>query len=191
MFSLTSCLVMINENNYRGLTSRDLEYFQKFQPDSFNQNADSNSLIIYEINTPQLKSITAKNKFTWVHLWRPWCSAEKCQNIGFFSQAAGRFHQTGLMFLLLSESYDINAIRKAVQNSNFHDRIYILEDSYYGHKIDIARERFIDGIMNNARITPGKYYDDFIFRDTLLVFASKDITIETLDSLMTLLPQNF
>jgi len=181
---------MINENNHRGLTSEELEHFQNFRPDTFHQNADFHNLVIYEITTPQLKSITAKNNFTWVHLWRPWCTTEKCQNIGYYSQTAGKFSHTGLKFLLLSESYDLKAILKAVQNSNYQDQVYVMEDSYFGHKLNLAREKFIEGIMNNDLVKPGKYYDDFIFRDTLLAFASEDITLETVDSLMTVLIKN-
>ena len=54
------------------------------------RNSSKEELKVYEINSKNIKTIILQNEYTWVHLWRPFCSAEYCQNIGVFQEIDDR-----------------------------------------------------------------------------------------------------
>ncbi len=126
-------IIRINENGYRDLTKSEKKLILPFNgKDEIDNNG---SKFIYEINISDIKSILKKNKFTWIHLWRPYCSSDYCQNINYFSDLEDKFINKDFHLLLISETYDISIIKDIVKKTRFIKPIYVLQDAYYGHKI--------------------------------------------------------
>jgi endogenous inhibitor of DNA gyrase (YacG/DUF329 family) len=177
---------MINENEYRGLREHDRQFIKEFNIDLVNDTAlNKDEFYIYEINCPDIKAVTHLHNYTWIHLWRPFCSAEYCQNIAVFEYAAEKYRSAGLVFLLISETYGIKTIQEIVRRSSFSLPVYVLKDSYFGHKLKGARTLISDQLHNNDSIRKNIYQSDYIFQDSLLIYASGTLYTEKLDSIMS------
>ncbi|MBW6459418.1 MAG: hypothetical protein K0B08_02490 [Bacteroidales bacterium] len=178
---------MINENGYRGLTSKDLAYIEEFQGRENIHTIDNiNNLKIYEINNKILREIISQNSYTWIHLWRPYCSNNNLQFMEFYSNIKERYDFLNFEFLLISESYDIFSIKKKLKISPYSDLIFVLSNSYYGHKLPEIRSRFIADIVSNSMINPKNSLSDFVFKDTFLLYAGEYLQPEMLDSLISM-----
>ncbi len=187
IFIFTSCgVILINENNYRSLTvseKRKIKPYKDFL--LYSNSATEQNNYLYEINTNNIKTHLKKQKYTWIHLWRPFCSADYCQNIDYFSVLEDKFKNKGLRLLLISETYDIGAITTILEENKFKKQVYILQDAYYGHKIMKNRKQFIQEINNN-NLKISKYgFDNYFFKDTLLIYSANVINKQIIDSLIT------
>ena len=125
-----------------------------------------------------------KNKFTWIHLWRPYCSSDYCQSINYFSDLEDKFINKDFHLLLISETYDISIIKDIVKKTRFIKPIYVLQDAYYGHKIKKNRIKFVKEIDSNHLILPKSGFDNYVFKDTVLIFSSNEINTGIIDSLI-------
>jgi hypothetical protein len=145
----------------------------------------ADSFYAHEINSNNIIACARTSRFLWVHLWRPYCKANACQNISFYPALADRYKANGLNLLFISESYDLKSIRNAVDNNGFNRPIYVLQDSYYGHDLNDARKKFSE--MNFSQIQDPDLiiYDDYIFKDTLIIFACKEINKIMIDSILS------
>jgi hypothetical protein len=140
---------------------------------------------LFEINSGDIRNCALISKFLWIHLWRPYCKADYCQNINYFSSMADQYRINGLNFLLVSETYDRKEIKSVIDKNNFDRPVYVLQDSYFGHGLKSAKKKFLE-INNHLIQNPNFiYYDDFIFKDTLLIFACGEINKKLLDSVMS------
>lgn len=76
-------------------------------------------------------------------------------------------------------------IKAAIDKNNFDRPIYVLQDSYFGHGLKSGKKKFLE--INNHLIQNSNliYSDDFIFKDTLLIFACTEINKKLLDSVMS------
>jgi hypothetical protein len=98
---------------------------------------------------------------------------------------ADQYRINGLNFLLVSETYDRKEIKSVIDKNNFDRPVYVLQDSYFGHGLKSAKKKFLE-INNHLIQNPNFiYYDDFIFKDTLLIFACGEINKKLLDSVMS------
>jgi hypothetical protein len=177
---------MINENNYRGLSKKDLNSIKSFEIKNIDKKVSySDSCYIYEINSVNIRNCAMISKFLWIHLWRPYCKTDYCQNISYFSSIADQYRINGLNFLLISESYDLKEIKGLLEKNNFDRPVYVLQDSYFGHGLKSAKKKFLE-INNHLIQNPNFIYnDDFIFKDTLLIFACSVINKKLFDSVMS------
>jgi hypothetical protein len=180
---IQACVIMIDENNFRGLTSTEAKYIKPLE-DYSNKTLVENKkdLFLYEVSASELKLMIKNNKYSWIHLWRPYCTSQKCQNINYYTNIADKYKD--LNFILVSESYDFQTIKKILIANNYTYYIYVLKDSIYGHKIIPAKKLFTDEITAGSNIKSNFLNDDFIFKDSNLIFATKELTEKICDSLL-------
>ncbi len=183
---LNACgIIAINENDYRALPKTYYQYIKPFTPALVTKTVNySDSVFLYEINTPEIKKCLARYKYVWIHLWRPYCEADYCQNITFFEQLAKRYQKKKLQLLFISQSYDPLTVKKIMENSSFHKPVFVLDDASYGHKLRKAHKLFFRELNNNPAFHSKNGFDDLLFKDTLLVYAGNRMTARVLDSLM-------
>lgn len=182
----SSCgIILINENSYRNLKDNQKDFIRPFSEDAvYIYSVLKPQQFVYEINTNNIKRIITKQKFTWLHLWRPYCSADYCQNIKFFSNLEGKFKKYNLQLLLISEDYNKHYIEKCVKDNGFKKSVFVLQDSYYGHKITKNRKRFFNELNNNKLPSSRYSYEDYLFKDTILIYAGMHINYKKMDSLI-------
>lgn len=186
LFLFSSCgVIIINENNYRSLKVSEKRNIKPYKDNILYSNlAIEQDNYIYEINTNDIKTYLKKQKYTWIHLWRPFCSTDYCQNINYFSVLEDKYKKKELRLLLISETYDINIINNIVKENKYNKQIYVLQDAYYGHKIMKTRKKFIKEINNN-NLKMSKYgFDNYFFKDTILIYSGNIINKEIIDSLI-------
>jgi len=178
---------MINENDYRGLKEEDKWFIKPFKLGIENQRVDfSDSLFLYELSTNNIKEVVKHHPLTWIHLWRPFCHAEQCQNIDYYSSIEDRFIEQGLRVLVVSETYDYNDIRGVVNNSMWNKPIFVLQDSYFGHKIRKNRLKLTEEITADSVVKTKWGFDDYLFKGSKLLFAGNTLDKEKIDSLLLL-----
>jgi hypothetical protein len=182
----TSCgIIMINENEYRSLKDSDKNQIRSFDINLVPKKVDNTEqLYLYEINTNDIQNCVKMQKYTWIHLWRPFCQSEYCQNINYFLTIENNLKQYELEFMLISESYDFNSIENAVKNSFYDKPIFVLQDLYYGHKIRPNRLKFYNELKTEYSPKTRIGFDDYLFKDTILIFAGEDLNKHKIDSLM-------
>lgn len=141
ILAFTSCIV-INENDYQYLRQNQMQYVKDFSIDLVSDTGlNENECYVYEINCPDIREVTQRYDYTWIRLWRPYCKADICQNIGLLEDSAEKFRTEGLAFLLVSETYDLKQIQEIVRRSAFSYPVFVLEDKYFGHSMKGARNR--------------------------------------------------
>jgi hypothetical protein len=185
--TLTGCgIILINENNYRALKETDKKSIKPYDFNATQYNRIKNEeLYVYEIDSKDIKENLKQSKFTWIHLWRPFCQAPTCQNINVYSEIEKDYKNKGLSLLFISESYDIQSIKKIVTNIGFQKNIFVLQDAYYGHKSRKNRVKLFHD-LNNNQFKATKYgVDDFLFKDTLLIYAGHQLNKKVIDSVLT------
>jgi len=184
---LTSCgIIMINENDYRSLTDSNKNLIRPFDIELLSEKANNNEqLFLYEINTNDIKNCIRKQKYTWVHLWRPFCPTESCQNINYYLNVENELKHYDFEFLLISETYDFNSIENAVKNSFYDKPIFVLQDLYYGHKIKPNRLKFYNEFKNEYSPKTRIGFDDYLFKDSVLIFVGDGLNEHRIDSLIT------
>lgn len=184
MFS--GCLIMINENNYRALNETHLKHYVPTNIETALIKRDtSEPLIISEINSNHIKTIAKQTEYVWVHLWRPFCSAESCQNLTYLEDWKTKSGKK-ISTLLVSENYQIGSIIKIINQSEYQHPVFVLENAYYGHKTRATRVKFSNE-LSNGKFNIGKYgEDDFVFKNGELIFAGNIISYHSLDSILNL-----
>lgn len=184
----SSCgIILINENNYRALKERDKKSIKPYDY-NFSQTLrkEEEEVVVYEINSADIKEYLKHSKYTWIHLWRPFCKAEICQNINAFAELEKEYQHIGLHLLFVSETYDMASIQKVVQNTGFKKNIFVLQDAYYGHKTRKNKVALLKE-FNHGKFEATKYgVDDLLFKDTNLIFAEYHLSKKQIDSLIAL-----
>ena len=183
---LQSCMVMINENDYRMLQETDKSMFKPYSAVSESGSGNTGDLFLYEINTPQMLQRMKYNHYTWIHLWRPYCTSDYCTHIDYFFNLAGKYTLKGLDLLFISECYGVRNIKQKLADTASHHTFYVLEDKYYGHKLNPARQKFMKDLGIEITKQNKWGYDDYIFKDTTLIFKGDHIGETTIDSLISL-----
>ncbi len=184
IFSLQACFVMINENGFRALNESEHQNIKAFNPNLITQQLNhSDSLFLYEINSIDIKKYATQSEYLWVHLWRPYCQAEYCQDIGFFSSLAAKYKNKGLTLIMISEVYDRQPIKNCLTNSEFNHPIFVLEDQYFGHNLRENRIRLAKELSGSQKKL--KYgFDEFIFKDSSFIYRGNEMSQHLLDSLI-------
>jgi len=183
---LSGCIpIMINENNYRGLSDKALQYVKPFDISLVSARVNnSDSLILYEINSDDIKALVHQEKYLWVHLWRPFCSAELCQNVDYFGNLADSYESKGLRLLFISETYDFSDIIKIMKHSWFNHPVFVLQDSYYGHKMRKTRLKLMATLSPDSAGRSKIGFDDYLFKEGNLLYAGGIQDNKVLDSLI-------
>ena len=183
---LSGCIpIMINENNYRGLSDKALQYVKPFDISLVSARVNnSDSLILYEINSDDIKALVHQEKYLWVHLWRPFCSAELCQNVDYFGNLADSYENKGLRLLFISETYDFRDIIKIMKHSWFNHPVFVLQDSYYGHKMRKTRLKLMAALSPDSAGRSKIGFDDYLFKEGNLLYAGGISDNNVLDSLI-------
>jgi hypothetical protein len=191
LFALNSCRLSIGTNEHSMLNATALDHFKPYPLEIANfKGNDTTNLLIYEINTPDLKQEIKKNHYIWVHLWRPYCTSDACENINAPLKSAAKYN---IAYFLVATSYDLKSIKESVVRTGYKAPICVLQNSYF-HKA----ERFngkskslaqLSKELNNNPTLKGKYVDDYFFKDTLLIYTGSPssnslLNGHILDSLM-------
>ncbi len=190
IFFVSACgIIAINENDYRFLPEEYRKDIKPFDVALVTQKVNyHDSLYLYEINTPEIKAVLQKHKYVWLHIWRPYCEADYCQNISYFTQLARRYRDKDFQLLLISEDYDPPTIKKVLAHSDFNKPVFVLQDAWYGHKIKKGYRLLFNELNNNPEIHSKTGFDDYLFKDSLLVYAGDSMSQSTLDSLVKCCP---
>ncbi len=183
---LPSCIVMINENDYRGLNENQKKKIKQFDVNLlYGNNTYNDTLYLYELNPDDINIVTRNFRYTFVHLWRPFCTAESCQNVSFYQYLQNKYHNTGLKVLLVSETYDLEDIYKVVKNSDYRLPVFVLQDKYFGHKLRRNRIKLLEELNKTGMPETKTGFDDFFFKDTTLIYFGSNFTEKTIDSLIS------
>ncbi|GAB1404275.1 hypothetical protein DSECCO2_543700 [anaerobic digester metagenome] len=181
LVGLAQGCVIINENNYRTLRPEQQTQIEHFNNQLIHREWNPGTQTLVEVDGNDIFDVVRQSPFTWVRLWRPFCSAESCENLSVYAAKAEAY--PGLSFMLISESYDFKSIKEKFEQSNFKGSSYVLKDAVYGHKMTPARKKFIAEMGNNQPVQPLFYDNDFFFIGDSLVFAGNSLVVH-LDSLM-------
>jgi hypothetical protein len=185
---LSSCIVIsVNENNYALLSKSERTQIADFDQDILSQKRNTeNALMLFEINSQDVLNIAKKHPYTWVYLWQPGCSGNKCSR--FFGDTAfiEKYKEQGLLSLLISETYDIRQIQKEVNHLEISQPVFVLEDAWFGEKLRPAYRQFMKEVNRNPSYTPPKYGRHLLFQRDQLIFAGPQFSTQILDSLIHL-----
>ena len=183
---LTSCVIEINENNYRSLTDESKKHIRPFTMDLLNRNQNyKDSIFIYEISSRDIRQIIKQNKYTWIHFWAPYCSDKSCINVaGIMEEVREMEKGKDFVELLVSTVYDLDGIKSRLKNSDFKQPVFILSDSIYGHKQVRGMRLFASEIDNNSLLKKKEYFSEYLFCDTLLKVAAWNLTPKQIDSVV-------
>lgn len=69
-------------------------------------------------------------------------------------------------------------------NSSFHKPVFVLQDAWYGHKMKKSSRLLFNELNNNLQIHSKRGFDDYLFKDTLLIYAGNKMSQHILDSLV-------
>ena len=174
------CLIMIGENSYRGLETSEMHQIEPFQSVLAHEAKDSGAdITLYEITSTDIKEAARENPYTWVHIWRPWCPNELCQNIGIFQETSEKYADVALM--MISQTYDFKEIQGIVNRSSFTLPVYVMKNEYYGHKLRKASEKLAADFDIEDVYLLG---DDLIFKSDSLIYSGEN-GIGFVDSIFT------
>ena len=187
--TLSSCVIAINENNYRFLTETERQSIKPFSLEGWDRTVDhGKALDVCEINSRDILTLAKQHSYTWVHVWNPTCKGDLCQNISFFETLANRYADQGLMLVMVSQDYNLEDIQKVAVQSRFNHPIGILENAFFGYKNKKARLKLFYDLtgMDPAGISDKNmlHWDDFLFEDDKLVLGANEVGIQQLDSLI-------
>ncbi len=177
-------IILINENNYRNLSDSDKIILKPFDPDIVSRKVDNDQFFIYEINSNDILNCSKKYQFTWVHLWRPFCPNEHCQNLNYLLNTVNAFKSHDIELLLVSESYDLKSIENIVRKSAFDKPIFVLQDAYYGHKIRKNRLKLIADFNSDLPAKTRFGFGEYLFKDSTLIYMGYDLNEHKIDSLI-------
>jgi hypothetical protein len=183
---LTSCVIAINENNYRLLTAESKKHIRPFTMDLLNRKQNyKDSIFIYEISSRDIKQITQKHKYTWIHFWAPWCPNKSCINVaGIMDEVREMEKGKDFVELLVAREYDFDGIKSRLENSDFTQPVLILSDSIYGHKQVRGIRLFASEVDNNSLIKNKDFITEYLFCDTLLAVAALNLSPKQIDSVV-------
>ncbi len=183
-------IILINENDYRSVSDLEKSLIRPFNQAIVTAKVNNgDSLFVYEFNNGNIKTVTRKFNYTWIHLWRPFCHADACQNIKYFADLADTYSSKGLVLLLVSETYDFNEIKNVMNHSVYNKPVFVLQSDYYGYKIRKNRIKFISELNPDLIASKQIWLDDFLFKDTTLIFAGNKLDKIKIDSLLGIVAQ--
>jgi len=188
----TACGIItfeINENGYRTLSDKDKALFKPFDASIVTKQVNNREdLQVFEITSQHIKNYSKEHEYLWIHLWRPYCKADYCTNIKFFSDAVANYPDEDIEVMLVSENYDLPQIKEVVKNSPYSKPIFVLDGKWYGAKTRATKKQFLQEVNNNENLNVDldDLWDDYLFKDSVLIFAGNHIDYQKLDSLLAL-----
>ncbi len=177
-------VIQINENSYRTLSDSDKKFIRPFHTEIVSTRVNSDSVFIYEINTNDIKALIHKQPYTWIHLWRPFCHADICQNVDYIGNLADKYKSAGVEMLFISETYDIADIQHVIKNSHFNHPVFVLQSDYYGYKLRKNRIKLILKLKSELIDSKQIWFDDYFFKDSTVIYAGTLVNETTIDSLL-------
>ncbi|MHB1277430.1 MAG: hypothetical protein ACYC1Q_03465 [Bacteroidia bacterium] len=175
--------IQIGTNDYDANNAHLMKRVQPFDPAKIGieRNADD-TLVLFETSGKDVMEFTGHVPFTWIHIWRPWCPNDKCQDISMFDLGSNAHQDKGLFLIMLSESYDLKHIDTITMHSAFLQPICVIDAKTYGTSIKKNRQKFLEE-LGAGRISEN-LEDDFIFRRDSLIFSGEIPNLAQLDSIL-------
>lgn len=186
---LSACVMDIGSNMYKTCTKEQLTHFKPAEASSQFSGNDTLNLSIYELNSKEIKKRLVGQKYTWIHMWRPYCKADYCENINYPKNVSSK---RNIQFFLLSQVYDLVNIRKSLARTVYDQPVYVIQNSSYkmGTKMNgknKAATQMRKELNNNPKLTLSKWGDDLFFKDTVLIYASEAaLDANKIDSLLNI-----
>lgn len=186
---LSACVMDIGSNMYKTCTKEQLTHFKPAEASSQFSGNDTLNLSIYELNSKEIKKRLVGQKYTWIHMWRPYCKADYCENINYPKNVSSK---RNIQFFLLSQVYDLVNIRKSLGRTVYDQPVYVIQNSSYkmGTKMNgknKAATQMRKELNNNPKLTLSKWGDDLFFKDTVLIYASEAaLDANKIDSLLNI-----
>lgn len=126
---LSSCVMDIGTNMYQSCTKEQLSHFKPAEASSQFKGNDTLNLLVYEINSKEIKKRLIGQQYTWVHMWRPYCKADYCENINYPKNVSAK--RNIQRSITLSQVYDLANIRKSLARTAYDQPVYVIENSSY------------------------------------------------------------
>ena len=167
---LTSCIT-INENGYRLLTKKEKSNLVQFS--SVGANSNKNSLI--EITGKDVNNTFSNAKYTWIHVWIPFCKAKTCRPLYYYDNILAN-NKSDMQLFTVSQIYNTKQ-----PIAGYDKNIYVIKDSVYGHGMRKSRTAFTNEITHDKTIAI-QMPSHMIFKGNKLIYYSNDITQHIMDS---------
>lgn len=183
-FLLSSCIISINTNSYEFLNDTSKQIIKPFEKSfSYKKSYDGKNLTLFEINSMNINYITNNNEYTWLHIWNPYCHNDHCVNIKPFEEIANKYSLNGLNLIMASSTYDLKQIKNTIDVSGFEQKVYVLENDYYGGKLKQIRNKLNED-LNPEDTLKNTFYSDYLFKKDSLIFTGHSINDSIVESLL-------
>ena len=185
LFVLLFTACAINDTNYRYLTKKQRPHFVPFNPETFDQKVSNkpDSFFVQEITPQQLRSLIGRHRYTCIHLWATWCSAESCTNLNYYEDLELKYMLYDLKIINIAIAYDYLEINHILENTDYHSQLYVLKyQPRYGYKIGRTMDMFTVEFTGYTTLYR-KRYTYFLFKDTTLIYSGNFCNQNVLDSI--------
>lgn len=183
---LNGCNVIhINENDRWTLKDTEKEFIQPFNIGLYSHRLNNTKdLFLYEINSDNIRQCLTQHDYMWIHFWDPKCSGTNCLNLNYMADIPAKFKAFDMGVLLISEYYDYSSIRHVIENSDYTEPLFVMQNEYYGPKVRPARLKFYNDFKNDNSPQTKWGFREYFFRDTVLMYSGSNITYQQIDSLL-------
>lgn len=183
LFASCAPFIYINDNEYRILSNEQRSELRQFGDPPV---TDSSDKYLVEITVDDLVSSFSKAKYTWVHIWVPFCSGENCKPLYYYDNIMQKHQQMSWQMFMISTSYDYKNTKK--QLPYFGGDIYVIKDSLYGHNHGKNLIKFETELKEKAVIDSPIRYMDMLFRGDTLIYNTDLMTNAKMDSVIAANP---
>lgn len=183
---LTGCMVYINNDGYGYLNEAEKQHFQPFPAEiSLTSGYDTTALIIYRLCEQDIQKILKSYDYTWVHIWAPYCpSADHAGLLNKLQLAATTAGQR-LNVVLISSSYDYDAIKSRVSYSRYPFPVYVLDEACFGSSRGKAL-RHLHRVLHHHQVSGKRgFFGDYLLKDTTVVKEAWHLSVNEVDSLIS------
>lgn len=183
-FVLNSCIIALQDINYRYLNDKEKEHFVAYNPNNFDKKIDnSKDIFIEELTAENIRNMLESHKFTCVELWSPYCKAEVCQSLNYYDDICADYEKNNFKLIKISRTYDFDYISKAIINAKYDKQMYVIKyNERYGNNIDKVHDRFVKDFAKKDLMIRMSYY---YFKDTTFIHADDFLNNNIMDSLIS------
>ncbi len=183
-FILNSCIITLNDINYRYLNDKEKKHFVAYKPNNFDAKIDnSKDIFIEELTAENVRNMLKVHKFTCIELWSPYCKSEVCRSLNYYDDICADYKKNDFKLITISRTYDFDYISKTIINSKYDKQMYVIKyNERYGNNIDKVHDRFVrDFTKKDFKLRMSYYY----FKDTTFIHADEFLNNQIMDSLIS------
>jgi len=163
----SSCKVLDN-THFTNLSNYEKKSFVPFdilrvsEPINYTKNLEIQQLTYEDV----YRLSKSTNKLVWIHFFAPWCSKLSAENLVQLQKVAIQ-HDSALILLLVSTSYDYGSLRDLLEKSKITKPVFVLDGNVYGDRIRNSQQKFY---CHFGKKWGNKYFDDYVIRNGVLIY---------------------